>query len=231
MRIFGKKKSEPPSEAFDRGWQFYTRATTLEPPGTIFRIDAAKRRYMVGDLNIQGVRGKEQAAIVDKRIETTLGAVIRFLGIEQISGGGKLSTVEHLSFSLTEAEREALDDMAIQGPLDAFLEQLPYRADNRYFLIREALSADAMTFELTKEQAAMLEANARIPNVGGVGAEAGHQTERTISFARNFPERMRVAFLPEEIKPTRSNLAGAAPSLGLVPVTEVLTWDEIEPTC
>ena len=228
MRIFGKKKSDPPPEAFDRGWQFYTRATTLEPPGTVFRIDPDKRRYLVGALAIEPVQGQEEAAAMDRRIETTLGAVVRFLGLDQISGGGKLSAVERLSFSLAEVEREVLDDMTLQAPLAEFLEQLPFRADNRYFVIRESLSATSMTFELTKEQATKLKANAQIPKVGEAEASAGRQAERAFSFPSSFPKRMRVAFLPEEIKKTHSNLAGGPPILGLAPVHEALIWDDAE---
>lgn len=227
MRI-GRRKNDPPPEAFDRGWQFYTRPTTLEPPGTVFRIDPDKRRYMVGALDIEPTCGEEEAAAMHRRIETTLGAVLRFLGFDRFGGGGKLSAVEQLSFSLSEAEREALDDMMIQAPLAAFLEQLPYRADNRYFLIRECLSATSMTFELSKEQAAKVEAKAQISKVGEVGASAGRQAERAFSFPSSFPKRMRVAFLPEEITRTRSNLAGGPPSLGLVRVDEALVWEDAE---
>ena len=54
----------PPSapqapDLLDPGWQFYSRPTELEAPGTVFRIDAAKRRYIVDSLTVQIQKGDE----------------------------------------------------------------------------------------------------------------------------------------------------------------------------
>jgi hypothetical protein len=59
-----------------------------------------------------------------------------------------------------------------------------------------------------------------------VGANVSHGAQERISFPQVFQSRMRVAFLPEEITTTSSNLSGGSPELGLKRVTAPLTWED-----
>ncbi len=60
--------------------------------------------------------------------------------------------------------------------------------------------------------------------VAGASIEA--RQDELIEMPQEFPQRMRVTYLPEEIKPVRSNLGSGPPRLGLAPVDELLLWDE-----
>lgn len=223
MPIF--KKSKPaPAEAFDEGWQFYSKATTLEPPGTVFRIDGGGRRYLVGKVEVASEKGEETVASLEQRVATTLGAFLRFFGLDKLGIGGKLDRVQHFAFELAEAEREITTDVALDDALLAFLEKLDYRADNRYFVIREALSATSMHYALTKDQLVELGGEAAVQAALGANVTASYRSDERVSFPKTFPQRMRVTFLPEEITTVRSNLAGAKPELGRKRVTEALTW-------
>ena len=225
MRLFGRSK-QPDRDAFDRGWQFYTRATTLEPPGTVFRIDGDRRRYQVGALDVASQHGDEVGLTINKRVETTLEFLVRLLGLEQLSAKANLKSVERYSFAMHEAQRAFLTDMAVDKPLRAFLDQLDFRADNRYFLIREAVSATSMTLSLTKDQAAMIGAQASVAPQVNAGAATGVGRDQLIEMPNAFPQRMRVTYLPEEIRPTRSQLGSGTPQLGLSPVSDFLMWEE-----
>jgi hypothetical protein len=223
MPLF-KKSKDAPSDAFDEGWQFYSKATTLEPPGTVFRIDANGRRYIVGKVDVASEKGEETVASLEKRVSTTLGMFIRFLGLDKLGIGGKLDRVQQFAFELKDSEREITTDLALDDALLAFLEKLDYRADNRYFVIREALSATSMLYALTKDQLVELGGEAAVQAAIGAGANAASKVGERISFPKTFPQRMRVTFLPEEITTTKSSLSGAKPELGRKRVTAPLTW-------
>jgi len=226
MRLFGKKK-EADLDAFDRGWQFYTRATTLEPPGTVFRIDSDKRRYQVGTLDVKPQEGAEVGLTIIKHVETTLGLMLKFLGLERLSAETNYQSIEHYSFAMHEAQRAFLTDMVVDKPLLEFLDKLNYRADNRYFLIREAVSATSMILSLTKEQAAKIGGQASVTHeIATEDASVEASQDELIKMPNEFPQRMRVTYLAEEIRPVRSNLGSGPPLLGLAPVDELLLWDE-----
>jgi len=225
MPVF-KKSRNTPDELFDEGWQFYSKATTLEPPGTVFRIDAAHRRYLVGKVEVPTEKGDETAASLEKRVSTTLGMFVRFLGLDKLGIGGKLDRVQQFAFELKDAEREITTDVALDDALLAFLEKLDYRADNRYFVIREALSATSMLYALTKDQLVELGGEGALATALGAGASIAHASSERITFPKTFPQRMRVTFLPEEITTTRSNLSGEKPTLGRKRVTKPLTWTD-----
>src|SRR5437870_4068400 len=70
-----------PPPLLSAGWQFYSRPTELEPPGTIFRIDRSKRRYMVDTLKVPTERGDEAVGRREESVQAEMGMVARLLGL------------------------------------------------------------------------------------------------------------------------------------------------------
>jgi hypothetical protein len=212
----------------DPGWQFYSRPTTLEPPGTVFRIDGEGRRFIAGELEVEVTRGREASGRTDETVATTLGIVARFLGID---AGARLGAkrVQQLRFELLEPEQETTTDMAVEDAVDALGERLRYRADNRYFVVRSVRRAAGMTYRLSDEQVDELGGEAKLEHVAEESAEVSFRRRRAYELDQRFPEVMRVMFLADEIKPVSAGLAGDVPELGVMPVTEVLEWEDAEP--
>jgi hypothetical protein len=230
-RLFWRRREQetgPHPRVLDPGWQFYSRPTTLEPPGTVFRIDDEGRRFLVGELEVEVARGREASGRSDETVATTLGIVARFLGIDAGAMlGGK--RVQRIRFELLEPEHETTTDMAIEGAVDALGARLRYRADNRYFVVRAVRCAAGMTYRLSDEQVDELGGEASLEHVAEERAEVSFRRRRAYELDQRFPEVMRVMFLAEEIKPISAGLAGEMPELGVQPVTEVLEWKDAEP--
>lgn len=224
--LFGKRKKKQEEEVpLETGWQLYASPTTLDPPGTVFRIDGSGKRFIYERLQVDVEKGPEAAARIASSIETKAGVLARFLGLDvgARAGVGHTSTLE---FEITEPEHEVTTDTAIRKVVRAFLKRLEYSAGNRYFLIRESRSATAMKYRLADQLLAEMGGQAAVAQAATAGATLGTSRQGTYELVQKFPQRMRVMFLAEEIRPVSAGLAGEAPELGLVPVNEVLVWEE-----
>ena len=214
------------ADILDPGWQFYSKPTTLDAPGTVFRIDNNGRRYTVGKLDIKTTRGKEAAGRSVKSGQASVGILASLFGLDKIGIGAKANKVERLEFQITNPVKDETTDMAIDEMIDPFLEQLDYRADNRYFIIREARIASAMKYFLSEQLVNDISGGA--PAIENIKVEGEFKRRKKGEYELNqtFDEPMRVMFLPEEIAPISVGLAESKPQLGLAPVTETLVWDE-----
>src|SRR5450759_2720028 len=132
MHIASREDAVKMGRPLETGWMFYSKPTTLEPPGTIFRIDAQKTKYIVGELKVQVQKGKEVFGKSQERIQASMGVLAKILGVNvNINLGGRRA--EQLEFEMTDPARETVMDMEIDLALKPFLEKLEYRTDNRYF--------------------------------------------------------------------------------------------------
>jgi hypothetical protein len=225
ISLFGRDKRNP-AQILEEGWQLYAKPTTLEPVGTLFRIDNAGRRFMVDQVAVETQEGAEAAAKVQQRVQANIGFFARFLGIN--SYGGKLhgQNVETLEFAIVNAVRQAAFDAAMDRAMKPVLASLKYRADNRYYVIRETRSATAMTYRLTQSQLGEIGGEISLAQALGAGATIAAGQGGLYEINQTFPERMRVMFLAEEIAPVKAGLAGSQPMLGRLPVRHPLVWNE-----
>lgn len=223
---FFRKKSRPQiPRVLQEGWQFYHRPTTLEPVGTVFRIDTNHRRYIVDHLNIKSTRGAEAAGHLEDRIEIGAGVLARLLGIGP-QADANVKFAETIVFELSQPERELTTDPALDSVLEPFLASLEYRADNHYYVIRESLWATAMVYQLSKERVMALGGEAALNQALTIGAKLERVSESLFKIEGDFTEPMLVMFLPEEIKRISFGLGGDEIRLGHVPVKEPLVWED-----
>ena len=224
---FSKKKEPTGNDILERGWQFYRNPTTLEPPGTVFRIDPNGHRFLVNKLEVKISAGQELASQIEFAVETKIGVLARLLDLPPLSAkvGGK--RIKQIIFVAEGLVRETTMDSQLMTVVNPFLGNLDYRVDNRYFMLREARSATAMTLKLTEEILGELGGKTKVSAALSAGATLSGAKRNTYQIETAFPQRMRIMFLPEEIKPISAGLAGEPPELGLVKVNEVLEWQEL----
>lgn len=215
------------SRILDRGWQYYFTPTTLEPPGTVFRIDAEQRRYLVDVLPVEIQVGEEAFGEHTESVTANLGILARFLGLKNVNVEATAAKTERLVFKMEKPEREVVDDQDLDKVLRPFLDDLEYRVDNRYFVIRECRKASGITHHLSGSQVDDLGGEASLTDMVSLEGTL-FKADRSGEFLlqSKFDKPMRVMFLPEEIKPVSAGLAGEQPELGRVPVTETLVWEE-----
>ena len=225
ISLFGSTKREP-AALLEAGWQLYAKPTTLEPVGTLFRIDEKHRRFIVDEVAVQTQQGVEAAAKVSERVQANIGFFARFLGLE--SFGRKLSaqSPEALEFEIVSPFRQFAFDAAMEKAMAPVLERFEYRAGNRYYVVREARSATAMTYRLTQAQLSEIGGAAWLPVALGAGGGVTKGQDGRYEITQVFPQRVRVMFLAEEIAPLKPGLAGRCPVLWRRPVRETLVWSE-----
>jgi hypothetical protein len=207
------------------GWQFYSRPTTLEPPGTVFRIDADQRRYVVDTLQVRLQTGDEAFGKHQESVAASLGILARLFARADVTA--RSAKAEQLVFELAGAAREVVGDVDLDVVLQPFLKDLPYRVDNRYFVIRAARTATQITYCLRRSQVDDLGGEASLAEcVALQGSLFTSNSNGEFELRQTFDKPMRVMFLPEEIKPRTAGLGGASPQLDLVPVEEPLVWKD-----
>lgn len=223
---FFRKKPKRPDDMLPAGWQFFSRPTNLEPPGTVFRIDSDGRRFIVERLKPDIDRGPEPGAAKQQSIEARLGMLARLLGLKSASVGIGTGTARALQFEITDPVRESTSDAAMDQVLKPFIAAMEFRVNNRYYVIRESRSATAMKFVLSDEQLGQIGGKAAVTAVGASGLTLSAKQTGISDLTQAFPQRLSVMFLPEEITAVRAGLAAGESELGRVPVTTALNWVE-----
>jgi hypothetical protein len=102
--LLQREYKEPPTQVLPTGWQFYSNPTTLEPVGTVFRIDPEGRKYNVTQLPVLPTTGTEVMGKVRQKLVTRVDVVARFLGIP-LSGKGSGGREQSFEFEMVDAER------------------------------------------------------------------------------------------------------------------------------
>ena len=225
ISLFGRGKRKP-TKILEEGWQLYSKPTTLEPVGTLFRIDDSGHRFLVDQVVVDTEQGSEAVAKVRQRVNANLGFFARFLGLDSYSAKLGSRDAETFEFEIFNPMRQVATDAAMDRAMTPVLASLKYRADNRYYVIRDTRSATAMTYRLTQAQAAEISGEVSLAVAVGAGVQVGAGQGGLYEINQSFPQRMRVMFLAEEIRPVRAELAGGKPTLGRVPVLHPLVWIE-----
>lgn len=201
MRFWDKlKKRNGPEAILENGWQFYHAPTTLDPVGTVFRINRDKIRYKVKNLKIPSERGSEAPVRITKNSETGLGLLVKFLALA-LQGKVKSTKGEKIEFELNDPEREVTFDVDVQNVLPQ-LSDIDFLSDSQYYIIRECRWATGMKYKLSKKSLLDIGGEIQInDSIKGKG-EIKRKNDTTFEIPHDFPEKMRVMFLPAEIKPS-----------------------------
>jgi hypothetical protein len=228
MAFSFRRQQKRPDNMLPPGWQFYSRPTNLEGPGTVFRIDKDGTRFIVGRLAPVTDSGPEPGMSKVESIEMKIGIMARLLGLEAWNADVSGSKVKTLEFELTRPVRESTTDQNMDAVLKPFVAGMEFRPKNRYFVVREVRSAEAMKYRLSNDQLGELGGKAAVSAVLTVGTTLSAKSADVYDLAQTFPERLGVMFLPEEIVPATSALGGreTETELGRVPVERTLDWVE-----
>src|SRR6266850_590901 len=213
------RRATSPAAVLEPGWQFYTRPTSAEPPGTIFRIDNQGLRFLVTEIKPQITMGTEAFGTQSLAVRTNARMLARFVGGRgEGVAGQQAERLETLEFEMFDVQKEVTTDMAILELLAEFRSRVDYRRDNRYFVIRESRSAVALKYLLSKELINSLQGTAGLAQL--VKSNGGLSYEERGSYVLNqkLPARMRVMFLAEELIPAKG-MSGGKPQFETARVT------------
>jgi len=223
-------RSDPkPPPLLGPGWQFYSRPTQLEPPGTVFRIDQSKRRYIVDTLEVATQSGEEAVARREESVTANLGMLARFFGL-----GPKLDVAadhtETFVFELKGASRQYVGDVDLDTALNPWLARLAPREGSRYYVIREAESGSEIIYHLNRGQVDKLGGEASLSEKAKLEGNLHMSTSKEdYLLQQKFETPMRIMFLPEELRPySPTREIGKEAVITRSPVTEPLVWVDAE---
>lgn len=218
------RRSTAPGALLEPGWQFYARPTSLEPPGTVFRIDSAGRRFAVAEIAPPITTGAEVFGANREAIRTSAQIVARFIGgRDEAAAGQHGDRIETLEFQMFDVQKEVTTDMDTMKLLQQFRSVVDYRRDNRYFVIRESRSALALRYSLSDALVDSLDGQAGLDKLVKGDAGLSYRKDGGYVLEQKLPTRMRVMFLAEEITPAKG-ISGGKPQFETIPVTEPLVW-------
>ncbi|MCW3999852.1 MAG: PKD domain-containing protein [Candidatus Bathyarchaeota archaeon] len=194
-----KKKQNPLSGVLPLGWQFYTKPTTGEPPGTIFRITSDKKKFWVKQLDVQIHPCDESAAKYTRK--ATMGILLRFNGLETVSINQKSSSFQQVTFEMKEPIGEATYDADLDPLLSKWLDSpnFEFRPEDRYFVIRDATKTKAINYKLTRQQFTALKEQAALKKLQQA-TQLNNNDQEQFVFPQKFSAHMRIMFNAEEIK-------------------------------
>lgn len=226
-KVASARNADLPAGALPPGWVFYSNPTTLEQPGTVFRIDPQGRRYIVDLLKVAIQSGDEAAGTVEESVNANTGMIARFVGLHNIEASIGAQKTERFEYGITDPVKEYIPDIEIDKILPSFLATLDYRKGHRYFVIREARKASSIRYRLTKKQVDSFGGEASVgTQLSAQGKLFSSDSSGQYILEQDFKTPMRVMFLPEEIRQVTAGLASEKPQLGLMPVKESLYWED-----
>lgn len=221
-----RRTQKRPDNMLPEGWQFYSRPTNLEPPGTIFRIDRDGTRFIVDRLKPEVDKGAEPGASKVESIEAKIGVLARLAGLQPLTANASAGAAKIFEFEITRPVRESTTDLQMDKVLKPYLVKMEFRPNQQYYIIREVRSATAMRYRLSSEQLAEIGDEAAVDAAVQAGVKLSSKRGGEYELALDFPERLGVMFLPEEIAPVRAGLGAGQAEWGRVPVKSVLDWVE-----
>ncbi len=222
-----KEEVRAPTQLLQTGWQFFGNPTTLEPPGTVFRIDSQGRRFLVTVLSLDIKKGLEAAGRKSESVTTTGEIFLRFLKL-RYGGRGELKKQAVLEFEMMKPERESTTDLEVDHQMKSLFAKVELRRDSRYFIIRETRSAAGMHFKLDEAWLNQLGGEVVLSTLFSAGSGFHVDRRQGYVLSQDFPISMRVMYLPEEIIVAGAGLGGAPPRLGRKPVAALLEWNQGE---
>ena len=216
---------KPPLTILPHCWQFYPNPTSLEPPGTVFRINKEGRRIVVDVIDVPMTTGAEALGSSRQTIKTSANILTSIIGKTiDTSASQEGSRLETLEFELKGVEREITTDVIVDKVLKAFRSTVEHRLDNHYFIIRESRSALEIHYLLSTELLNRLGGELSLTELANARADLAYESKGQFLLSQRLPERMRVMFLAEEIVMVSSSLAGEPPEFATIEVTKPIVW-------
>lgn len=217
---------DPLKKILPPGWQFYTRPTTAEPPGTIFSINKdTKQKSFVTTLPIAIDDCVECAGkYVNK---STMNVLLRFNGLKtfDITGKGKIDRV--VIFEMRDPKGEKIFTEKLYPSFEKWIakEKFYFSTKEKYYVITEATKTDAINYKLTKQQVEILRSRIPLPkNVLKQESKMDSNTVEQMTYPQKFKDEMRVMFCAQELK--LRLVKGKLELLERVPIKGVLEFKE-----
>jgi len=216
----------------DPGFMLFPTPRTFDGPGTVFRIDKGKTRFLVKRLAIKvDEAGTEELPVRSKSVTWTASALATFIGAPQIvqdaRGSFKADSSLKSEISFGQGTRERTYDEDVTKALNAAHIPFNDHKDSKYYIIRETIAVSSINIVI--EQSAALDASAKatLKQVVDNQADMKWSGADREALTKAFKQPHRVFYTAEEILPPGSGLAtNSEPRLLPLSPNHPLSWDK-----
>jgi hypothetical protein len=205
----------------------FPSARTFDPPGTIFRINREGTRFDVADISkeVNSTTGNEDIPDQTGR-RLVAGNVLGNLLKGQVSAELSATGSYEVRMKLSGVEREKTTDADLDKSLALALKQVSLRTDNRYYVIRETISAREVAYNLSSADLASAATKLGTTPVGNGKVNVRQQDSNTATLVGSYDKPYRLFYKAEEVKFTSSGLTGDL-KVSRLPVQGPLDWHEV----
>jgi hypothetical protein len=222
LRLPGQGK---PLGGIPQGLQFYPNPTAHEPPGTVFRIDPNRTRYLAMSLKVPVHSAPEASGRWRESVTASTGVLAQLLGLAPASLKVGSERTEEITFEVAGLTREVTYDDDLDAIVEQFRKEHKFRADNQYFVIRESWAATSIDYSFSSQYIQDIGGEAQVKTLAAKGTLFTRTQNGDYVLKKKFKTPMRVLFLPEAIRPVSAALGREIPHFDRVQVTRPLVWE------
>jgi hypothetical protein len=196
----------PESSVGIEGFIPFPSARGFDAPGQIYRVDPNGNVYSVIALEILPLRGKEILPFLSSSMDLSIRQALEAIGLSQdpiyALGEGTLAHHQRFQIQSVNGTREYLNDSMIDDILPRIFrkQNVRVRRTDRYYVIRETISTDNISYETDKSTLVTL--GIWEPLIAILKGQSYFKLEMTDKLAlnRSFSEPLRVWYKPERIE-------------------------------
>lgn len=197
------------------GFQAFPSARDFDPPGRVFRKDSDGNIWAVGSLQVKTESGHEETLAISKKQNTSLGGFLKSIGVADdilpAELKTKLSKEIEIELASVSGTREYLeDDSGVYPAVIALFKRVPFKKDNEYYIIRETIASDEITYRSKVNWTANIGSSAEIKKMIDANTDAHWGNENTVTMVKKFKTPLRIWFKAEKIVPKEA--LGIGPS-------------------
>jgi hypothetical protein len=185
---------------------------TFDPAGSIYRIDASRTFWRVADLKSEPFVVKNRRADVviadyllsdEQAASAGMSARLVKTALPGLEVDGELDEKVSVEIIVKDIRADIIYDTGADQISQWFQENMKPRPGNRYFIVREAIKAGAVTYRLKRKDLAKFGGSAKIEHIAeGKANVTVRDNNSTFEITQTFEERINVCVKADEIKPT-----------------------------
>ena len=199
---------------------------TFDPAGSIYRIDASGTFYRVADLGSKPfvVKNRRPDVVIADYVlsdeqAASAGVSARLLktALPDLSAEGSLDEKVSVEIIVKDIRADIIYDTGADQIVSWFQENVRPRPGSRYFIVREAIQAGAVTYRLKRKDLAKFGGSAKIEQIAEAKANVTvRDNNSTFEITQAFSPRVNVCVKADEIMPSSKARAAtnSAPTSG-----------------
>lgn len=135
-------------------FKVFASPRSFDPPGRIYRVQPDGQVFGVVTLQITPQSGVEAIPKIETRTNFSLKELLETVGVAAdelpASVSAEIKQKREVTFEGLDAKREFLDDADLDNILPKVFADIKIRPDNKYYVIRETISSDDVSYKMEK---------------------------------------------------------------------------------